>query len=132
MNVGAGGTATFTVAATGNGTLTYQWYVNVGACPNCSVVSGATLPTLTLTSNAPSAGNYYCIVTNTLNGTKATATSQAANLDVVAPSGSGAITADTTVLPNSAGLVASVASQPGVAYTWALSNGTVNSGQGTP
>jgi len=132
MSVAAGGTATFTIAATGNGTLTYQWYWNVGACPNCAPISGATAPTLTVTANAVTSAEYYCVVTNTLNGTNATATSAGAHLSAVEPQGSAAITADAEDLPNSAGLVATVASQAGVTYTWTISNGTITAGQGTP
>jgi hypothetical protein len=132
LSVPAGGTASLTVAATGNGTLTYQWYVEGIACPNCNAVQGATTPTLTLTAvNAGTAGAYYCIVTNTLNGTKATATSASGTVNVFEPTGSGAIGADSAVLPNTAGYVASVAAQSGVTYTWTISNGTITAGQGT-
>jgi N-acetylneuraminic acid mutarotase len=130
-SVPAGGTATFTIAATSNGVLTYQWYANVGACPNCGPLSGATQPTLTLPANYGTTGDYYCVVTNTLNGTQATATSASGSLNVVEPTGNGAINADSAVLANTVGYVASVAAQAGVTYTWTISNGTITAGQGT-
>lgn len=73
QSITAGGTATFTVAATGSAPLTYQWTFN-GAN-----LSGATSPTLTLT-NTPlsSAGAYRCGITNSIAGVL----SQAAQLAV--------------------------------------------------
>ncbi len=67
-----GGTATFTVVATGSG-LSYQW------TQNGSAISGATGATLTLTDvvNADS-GNFVCTVTNS----SGTATSSTAVLRV--------------------------------------------------
>jgi len=74
LSVNAGGSATFSVVATGGGTLSYQWSkdgVNV---------SGATASTLTLPSvSASSAGDYRVVVT-ALGGT---VTSQPATLTVV-------------------------------------------------
>ena len=75
----AGGTATFTVVATGAGTLTYQWYFTAaGGSP--SAISGATSATYTL-NNAQTAngGLYNCIVSN---GIEPFATSNAALLTV--------------------------------------------------
>jgi hypothetical protein len=74
LSVNAGGSATFSVVATGGGTLSYQWTkdgVNV---------SGATASTLTLPSvSASSAGDYRVVVT----GSGGTVTSQPAALTVV-------------------------------------------------
>ncbi len=57
-----GQTATFTVAAAGNPTPTYQWYYSGAAIP------GATGTTLTLgNAQFAIAGNYTVIVTNSLN-----------------------------------------------------------------
>lgn len=74
LSVNAGGSATFSVVATGGGTLSYQWSkdgVNV---------SGATASTLTLPSvSASSAGDYRVVVT----GSGGTVTSQPATLTVV-------------------------------------------------
>jgi N-acetylneuraminic acid mutarotase len=137
QSVPAGGTATFTVAATGSGVLTYQWYtcntLEAEPCmPDFGLLTGATAATLSVPGNSGTAvASYYCVVTNTLNGTKATATSNIAGLNVVEPTITAAITAASAVLPNTAGLVASVVSQAGVTYTWTVSNGTITAGQGT-
>jgi len=74
LSVNAGGPASFTVAATGEGTLSYQWIkdgVNI---------SGATASTLNLPSvSASSAGAYRVVVT----GSGGSVTSQPATLTVV-------------------------------------------------
>lgn len=57
-----GGTASFTVAATGTATITYQWYLNG------NLISGATAATLNLTNvQSANLGNYYCVVSNSVN-----------------------------------------------------------------
>ncbi len=130
----AGGTATFTVAATGNGTLTYQWSFCIAGQgnPYCAgVPPGATAATISVTADSGTQGTYSCVVTNTLNGTTATTTSQGGKLSVVEPTITAAITAINAVLPNTAGLTASVAAQSGVTYTWSVSNGTITAGQGS-
>ncbi len=72
QSVNSGGTATFTVAATGNGTLSYQWYNASGAI---SSATGSSYTTGT-------AGSYYVIVTNTLNGTTTSTKSSTATLTI--------------------------------------------------
>jgi hypothetical protein len=62
-----GGTATFTVAATGTGTLTYQWVKNGAA------ITGANAATLSLTSvQATDAGGYRVVVSNAAGSTPST------------------------------------------------------------
>jgi hypothetical protein len=62
--VNVGGTATFTVAATGEGTLTYQWQKNQTNLVNGGRIWGVNTPTLTITNaQASDAGNYRCVVT---------------------------------------------------------------------
>jgi len=63
-SVSTGGTATFTVAATGDGALTYQWQKNSVNLVNGGHYSGATTATLTV-SNADGndVANYRCVVT---------------------------------------------------------------------
>lgn len=58
----SGNTATFSVGATGDG-LTYQWYNSSGILTDGGTISGATLPTLTLSNISMSdASTYYCMV----------------------------------------------------------------------
>ena len=132
-SVPVGGTATLTVAASANGVLTYQWYpVFEGAAPpDLAPIPGATAATLTLSGIAANAGGYYCVVTNTLNGTTATATSANAYVTLVPATASATISTGSAAPPNTAGLVASVSSQTGVTYAWTISNGTITAGQGT-
>lgn len=74
LSVNAGGAATFTVAATGAGTLTYQW------TKDGANISGATSSTLSLPSvSASSAGDYRVVVT----GSGGSVTSQPATLTVI-------------------------------------------------
>lgn len=54
-----GGSVTFTVSATGNTPLTYQWY------KDDAEIAGATAPTLLIASaQAADMGEYYAVVTN--------------------------------------------------------------------
>jgi hypothetical protein len=80
----AGRPATFQVVATGTPPLTYQWKKNGVNVPNGGNISGSTTATLTLTSVAAAdAGDYTVTVTSPAG----TVTSSAANLTVVAPTG---------------------------------------------
>jgi hypothetical protein len=64
-NVCPGGTATFTVAATGSGTLTYQWQRNGVNLSNGGNISGALTPTLTVANvSVGDAADYRCAVSN--------------------------------------------------------------------
>lgn len=79
----AGASVSFTVAASGTGTLTYQWKkggVNLG---NGGSVSGATTATLTLTgvTSAADVGSYTVLITNALGSLLSTP----ANLTVLDP-----------------------------------------------
>jgi N-acetylneuraminic acid mutarotase len=126
-SVAVGSAASFTVAASGNGTLTYQWRLNGNA------LSGATSATLALASvGSANAGSYNCVVTDTLSGTTAATTSTAAALTVVASPGSAVVSAESAVLPSSGGHIASTTAQAGASYTWSVANGTITAGQGTP
>ncbi len=64
QSVCPGGTATFTVAAGGAGTLAYQWQKNGANLSNGGHYSGVTTPTLTVSSaDAGDAASYACVVT---------------------------------------------------------------------
>ena len=76
QTVTAGNSATFTVAASGSPTPTYQWYFGGAA------LSGATSATLSLSNaQAANAGNYYATATNSAGS----AISATASLTVQAP-----------------------------------------------
>jgi hypothetical protein len=76
------GTATFTVAASGQGTLSYQWQKNSANITNGGHYAGATTTTLTVSSaDASDAANYRCVVTNaagSVNSNQAALTLKAA------------------------------------------------------
>ena len=61
----AGDTATFTIMATGNGTLHYEWRRNGSPLTNGGRISGANTPTLTITNvHGVDGGAYEVVVTN--------------------------------------------------------------------
>jgi hypothetical protein len=65
-----GETATFAVTAVGPGTLAYQWFRNGSPLSDGGRVSGATIPTLTVTSvNTGDAGNYRVRILNACGAT---------------------------------------------------------------
>ena len=68
QTVAAGGTTSFTVAASGTPTLSYQWYVTPAGQKTGTAVSGATLATYNVPATSTLATNdqdsYYVIVTN--------------------------------------------------------------------
>jgi PKD repeat protein len=63
--VAAGATVTFTVVATGEGTLTYRWQKNGANLSNGGRISGAVSSTLQIIGVLPDdAANYRCVVGN--------------------------------------------------------------------
>ena len=84
VTVAAGGAATFSVSATGSGTLTYQWQQSTGNGANWTDISGANSATYTIenTTTGMSGYQYHCVVTD---GNSNSVTSQAATLTVTAP-----------------------------------------------
>lgn len=82
QTVAIGGTAMFSVAATGEGKLSYQWQKNAVNIADGGHYSGTTTATLTVSSvDANDAGSYRCVVT----GACGTTTSSAATLALPAP-----------------------------------------------
>lgn len=96
QTVSAGGTATFSVVATGSGTLSYQWQKDTVNLSNTGHYSGALTSTLTVSpADSGDVGNYRCVVTNSY-GT-ATSNDAALTLSVVPPAPvDGAPTADSS------------------------------------
>ena len=118
--------AAFQVTATGNGTLTYAWRFNG------QPIAGETSATIVILGVAASnAGSYDCVVTNTLNGTTATATSDPAVLTVVAGPGTPMLTGEAVVPPNSTGHVVTTQQEQAATYAWSIRNGTITAGDGT-
>ncbi len=81
--VNSGGTANLTVAATGNASLSYQWYSNTtNSNSGGNLIGGATNATYSAPTTALGTTYYYCKVTNTdtgaINETAATASNTAA------------------------------------------------------
>jgi hypothetical protein len=71
-------------APTDGGTLTYQWYSNdENSNSGGSTIGSATSSTYTPTITTAGTTYYYCIVTNTADGSVATATSSAAAITVL-------------------------------------------------
>ena len=79
QSVTAGGTATFTAAASGTPTPTVQWQVSTDGGTSYSDIAGATSATLTLTAvtTAQNTNRYRAVFTNSAGG----ATTNAATLD---------------------------------------------------
>ena len=64
QTVAVGQAAQFTAAATGDGTLTYQWQKNSSNITNGGQVSGVTSATLQIAATvAGDAGSYRCVIT---------------------------------------------------------------------
>jgi Immunoglobulin domain/Galactose oxidase, central domain len=128
QSVSQGGTATFTITATGSGTLSYQW--TKGGINLAGAASGIlSLPNL----QAADAASYACVVTNTLNGTTTSTLSKNATLTVISPPVTPVVQVGPYVTTGKGGLLASTANQgAGMAYSWTLTNGTISAGQGTP
>ena len=112
QSVGAGSTATFTVAATGTAPLAYQWKKDGTA------INGATASTLTLADvQAADAGSYTVVVTNTLGS----ATSDAAVLTVttaVAPSITTQPSSQSATVGDSVSLSVAASGSAPLGYQW--------------
>ena len=84
QTIAQGGTASFTITATGNGILSYQWTKGGSNLANGTNIVGATTGSLSLSNlQGSDAGIYACLVTNTLSGTTASAASSGGALTVV-------------------------------------------------
>jgi len=125
-----GSIGSFSVTATGTGTLSYQWQKNgVNVVSSAGHISGATTATLTDSSVAVGdTGTYKVVVTNTLNGTSSNVSSNGAYLTVNAPPGINTQPSAITKTPGSIGSFTVVAVGSGtLSYQW-LKNGVAVTG----
>lgn len=75
--------AALMVKASANGTLSYQWYKNSEkSITGATAISGATSDSYIPSTTTEGVTYYYCVVTNTLNGTTKTKTSDIATVTV--------------------------------------------------
>jgi hypothetical protein len=82
QNVPAGGTATFTILASGSDPLSYQWQKNSVNLSNGGDYSGVTSNTLAIANvDAGDVASYRCVVTNAFGTTN----SSAAALTIITP-----------------------------------------------
>jgi hypothetical protein len=119
QSVPMGGTTTFTVAAAGPGTLTYQWQKDQSNISNGGHFSGATTTSLVISSADPSdAGNYRCVVTNSYGSTNSNEASLTVYTTLLGngdfESWTGSATADNWTQYNTSG---SVACSKGTTFT---------------
>jgi len=125
QTVAEGGTATFTVAASGTAPLAYQWRKNTVPLTDGAPISGATTATLTVVPVSPGdAGSYDVVVTNGINPP---ATSDAVALTVTPPA---PVTGTATWNFGTGSELATPSSNPvdfaGGALTRGNNNGTTN------
>ena len=87
LNLGEACTLKVEASSSDNGTLSYQWYRDGKA------IAGATGPALSVSGDAIGSHTYYVVVSNTVNGSVATAQSAMSQVTVVNPNA-----ADTSAL----------------------------------
>lgn len=81
-----------TVSASGNGTISYQWY------KDSSAISGATSSSYTPSATTSGDFTYYCKVTNTLNGTTSTSDTGAVNITILSSTSGNSSSVDVPTL----------------------------------
>ncbi|MGD0941422.1 MAG: fibronectin type III domain-containing protein, partial [Terracidiphilus sp.] len=115
----AGYSATFTVAASGSGTLTYQWYMNSAAVTGATGTSYTT-PTTTLAESGET-------VTVTVTSSYGSVSSNPVTLTVVTPAAVAITTqpaAQTVVVGQSATMTVVATGSPALNFAW-YENGTL-------
>ena len=123
--VTAGYSATFTVAASGSGTLNYQWYYKK------TIVAGATGTSFTTPVTALSDNGSTVSVTVTSAGGFGTVSSNPVTLSVSAPANAAITTqppSQTVVVGQSATLTVAASGSPQLNYAWYLNGTQVASG----
>lgn len=134
QTVNVGGSATFTVAASGTTPLSYQWRKNGTAI---SGNASATTATLTLTSVATTdAGSYSCVVSNAAGSDVSASATLTVNVPAVAPSLTTQPVAQTVNSGANATFTVVASGTAPLSYQWrkggvALTDGAVVSGSAT-
>jgi hypothetical protein len=129
QSVCVGSPASFSVTASGQPTLSYQWRGNGSPLSDGGAVSGVDTATLSIDpAEAGHAGSYDVQVTD---GFAETITSAAATLTVSPIPGTPVITAPLSIAVGASGVVASVVNNPGSTYAWTVTGGALTGGQGT-
>ena len=94
------GSASFTVAATGSGSLTYQWQKNGTNLIDNGNVAGSTTTNLTIASVSPSdAGNYQVVVTSPYASTNSAVAILTVPETVISLGSTNALSGSTITLP---------------------------------
>lgn len=129
LSLCSGTDAVFSVTASGQPTITYQWRKGGTPLVDGGRVSGATTSTLTIQASVPAdSGSYDVVVTD---GVGQSLTSPPATLTVNDQPGLPVIVAPVFVPVGSTGNVASVAAHGGSTYAWTLAGGAITAGQGS-
>ena len=131
--VNAGGSATFTVAAGGNPTPTYQWQVSTNSGTSWTTlsdgngISGSATASLTVssTTGSESGYEYECVATNT----QGSATSSAATLTVNTPPSISSQPASQAVNAGS-NIVLAVNATGATSYQWYFNNNAISGATG--
>jgi len=135
LAVGVGSNATFTVSASGNGNLSYQWLFNV-----TSSLTGATNASLTITNVAGVNGGNYTVMVSDSTSSFSSITSSIASLTVTmatptiafAPTASGIIYGQTLASSTlSGGSATNLANNSAVAGVFTFTTPTTAPGVGT-
>ncbi|WP_309621707.1 autotransporter domain-containing protein [Novosphingobium sp.] len=120
QTVNAGGTATFTVAASGTPTPTVQWQVDSGS--GFANIAGATSTTLSFTAAGSQSGNAYrAVFTNTAGSANTTAATLTVN---TAPSVTTNPASQTVTIGATATFTASASGSPTPTVQWQVDSGS--------
>src|SRR5271163_1039177 len=135
QTVTAGGTATFTVVATGTAPLSYQWQSAPSGSATYTNIAGAMSSSYSLmnTTTAESGMTFRVVVSN---GVNPPATSNAATLTVnaaaVAPSITTQPTNQTVTAPNTATFTVVAAGTAPLSYQWEKNNSAIAGAPNSP
>ncbi|HUJ12008.1 MAG TPA: immunoglobulin domain-containing protein [Verrucomicrobiae bacterium] len=114
LNVSPGGTAMFSVTASGSEPLSYQWYYN-----NSTLLTGATDPTLTITNVQLSNAGSYSVTVNNIAGSVASSNALlTVDTSPVAPSFVSQPASQVVLIGGTANFAASAAGTPPIYYQW--------------